>query len=115
MNSLRIVFAMAACGASATTLACDYPTLVAIPDGETASMEELITAQASVKDYMGGMEAYLTCVNEELEAAGDDAPGEFKAIMVNRHNTAVTEMEAVAASFNEQVSAYREAHPEPEQ
>jgi hypothetical protein len=31
--------------------------------------------------------------------------------MVTRHNSAVAEMETVAAAFNEQLGAYREANP----
>jgi hypothetical protein len=33
--------------------------------------------------------------------------------MVNRHNSGVTEMETVAAAFNEQIKAYRAANPSP--
>jgi hypothetical protein len=33
--------------------------------------------------------------------------------MVNRHNTAVGEMEAVAAAFNEQLKAFKAANPAP--
>jgi hypothetical protein len=74
-------------------------------------MAELLTAQANVKTYMAEMEVYLACLNEELETAGEDAPAEFKSLMVNRHNSGVTEMETVAAAFNEQVQAYRAANP----
>ena len=75
-------------------------------------MEELIVAQTAVRDYMDGMDAYLTCVNLELTAAGNNAPAEFKSIMFSRHNAAVAEMEAIAESFNEQVQAYKEANPD---
>ena len=95
-----------------TAIACDYPPLITIPDGKNASMEELLTAQVSVKDYMGAMEVYLTCVNDELTAAGENAPAEYKAIMFTRHNVAVAEMESVAASFNDQVNRYKEANPD---
>jgi hypothetical protein len=97
-----------------TAFACENPTMVTIPDGETASMEELLDAQGKVKSYMAAMEEYLACLTEELEAAGDDAPAEFKSLMVTRHNTAVSEMEAVAQAFNAQVQAYRAAHPDSE-
>ena len=33
--------------------------------------------------------------------------------MVSRHDTAVTEMETVAAAFNDQIKAYRAANPAP--
>ena len=75
-------------------------------------MEELLSAQSAVRDYMAAMETYLSCVNEELAAAGDDAPAEYKSIMFSRHNAAVAEMEAVAASFNEEVQAFKEANPD---
>ncbi|HEY8520364.1 MAG TPA: hypothetical protein VIN61_09800 [Gammaproteobacteria bacterium] len=98
--------------AACTAVACDNPTMVAIPDGKTATKDQLLAAQAEVKTYMAAMEQYLACLNEELEAAGDDAPAEFKSLMVTRHNTAVSEMEAVAQAFNEQVRAFREANPD---
>jgi hypothetical protein len=85
--------------------------MVSVPDGATSTMEELLAAQANVKTYMAEMEVYLACLNEELETAGEDAPAEFKSLMVNRHNSGVTEMETVAAAFNEQVQAYRAANP----
>lgn len=111
MNPLRLIVIVTMSYAG-TALACDYPPLVTIPDGESATMDELLAAQTSVREYMTAMEAYLACVNEEREAAGDDAPEEYNAIMISRHNYAVSEMEAVAESFNSQVQAYREANPE---
>lgn len=113
MYFLRFLIFMVAGVAATASLACDYPPLVEVPDGQSSTMEELITAQGSVRTYIAGMEAYLECVNEELDAAGDDAPAEYKAILFSRHNAAVAEMEAVAESFNEQVQAFKEANPEP--
>jgi hypothetical protein len=91
--------------------ACENPTMVAVPDGGNATMEELLAVQEQVKTYMGAMETYLACLNEELEAGGDDAPAEFKSLMVTRHNSAVTEMETIAAAFNQQVQAFKAANP----
>jgi hypothetical protein len=93
--------------------ACENPTMVQIPDGATATMEQLLEAQTHVKTYMTAMEEYLACLNEEVAAAGEDAPAEFKAMMVTRHNAGVTEMESVAAAFNEEVKAFKEANPDP--
>ena len=107
MISRKFLLVIVAGGAAATSLACDYPALITVPDGESSTMEELIVAQNAVKAYMDGMETYLTCVS----AAGDNAPADYKAIMFSRHNAAVAEMEAIASSFNEQVQAYRAANP----
>lgn len=112
MTVLRSCIAVLFGAFAGVALACDYPPLVAVPDGEAASIDEMVAAQQSVRTYMEAMDAYLNCVNGELQAAGDDAPEEFKAIMVSRHNAAVEEMEMVAASFNDQIAAFREANPE---
>lgn len=111
MSFLKSCLAVLAIGFAGTSLACDYPALVEVPDGASATIEQMVAAQASVKTYMAEMDTYLNCVNGELEAAGDDAPEEFKTIMIERHNAAVTEMEAVAASFNEEIAAFRAANP----
>ena len=95
-----------------TSFACEYPPLVAVPSGEDATMEELLATQAQIREYMTAMEEYLVCVNEETEAAGDNAPEVYGQIMAERHNSAVLEMETVAEIFNEQVQAFREANPE---
>lgn len=111
MNVLKPCIAVLASGLASASFACDYPALVAVPEGARATIDQMVTAQASVKGYMESMDTYLTCVNKELDAAGDDAPDEFKKIMVSRHNAAVAEMEAIAASFNDQIAAFKKANP----
>jgi hypothetical protein len=102
-----------ASGYAFAAAACENPTMITIPDGKTATMEQLLAAQGDVKTYMAAMDGYLDCLNKELEAQGKEAPAEFKALMVTRHNTGVSEMEGVAAAFNEQVKAYKAANPAP--
>lgn len=93
-------------------LACETPTMVEVPDGATATTEQMVAAREQVTEYVAAMEEYLACVNDEIEAAGENAPEEFKALMIQRHNAAVSEMETVAAAFNEELRAFREANPE---
>jgi len=93
--------------------ACENPAVVSIPDGKATSMEQLLVAQGEVKAYMAAMEEFLACINTELEAQGENAPAEFKSLMITRHDAAVAEMEGIAAAFNEQVRAYRAANPAP--
>lgn len=96
---------------SAGAAACETPSMVDVPDGETATTEEMLQARDQVSEYVAAMDEYLACVNEELEAAGgDDTPDEYRALMIQRHNSAVSEMEAVAGAFNEQLRAFREAN-----
>ena len=111
-SSVTLVVATLNAVSTAAFAACENPSIATVPDGSSATMEQLLEAQAGVKAYMAAMEVYLACINEELETAGDDAPAEFKSLMVTRHNTAIAEMETVADAFNQQVKAYRAAHPE---
>jgi hypothetical protein len=92
-------------------MACETATLVtAVPDGATATREQMIEAQEEIKAYMAAMEEYLACLNEEIEAAGEEAPAEFKSLMVARHDTSVVEMEEVAKVYNEQLAAFNAAN-----
>ena len=93
--------------------ACENPAAVAIPDGKTSTMDQMLAAQAQVKAYQTAMNEFLACIDSELEAQGEQAPEEFRALMVSRHNAAVSEMEGVAAAFNDQIKAYRAANPAP--
>ena len=103
---------LAGCGAFAAS-ACENPTMVTIPDGKTSTMDQLLAAQGQVKSYMAAMQDYLACIDKEMDAKGEDATADYKSLMVNRHNTAVSEMESVAGAFNEQVQAYKAANPAP--
>jgi len=106
------VAVIAGCWATAG-VACEAPAVVAVPDGKTATMDQLLAAQSQVKSYMAAMQQFLACVDMEADAKGADAPAEYKAMMVDRHNTAVAEMEQIAAAFNDQVKAYKAANPTP--
>ncbi len=84
-----------------------------MPDGKTSTKEQMLAARDQVKAYMKGMEDFMACVDQEAAAKGDGATPEYKDQMAARHNDAVSEMEAVAAAFNDQLHAYNAAHPAP--
>ena len=64
-----------------------------------------------IQQFVTDITAYQDCINTYIEVAGADATDEFKAIMIGRFNAAATEIEAVAAAFNEQIAAFRAANP----
>jgi len=96
-----------------SALACDYPRRVLIPNGNTASKEEMIESQKGVKQYVADMQIYLECIVDE-EKIARDAMGDLKPEieqeredMVNKkYNAAVDEMERLAAQFNAERQAY---------
>ena len=95
-------------------LACDYPKKAPIPNGSTASQEEMIEGQRGVKQYVADMEAYLECIVEEEKAARakmEDLQPEDEQqredLLTKKYNAAVDEMEQVAAKFNVEVQTFK--------
>src|SRR5210317_1551871 len=46
-------------------LACDYPQRIDVPNGATATKDEMIAGQKGVKTYMASMEEYLACIEAD--------------------------------------------------
>jgi hypothetical protein len=102
--------------AAAANAECTYPKApTGLPDGATATQDEMVNGMKAIKDYNNAVTTYLNCLetemNTRIEAAGPDAPAEqveqIKAIHTKRHNAAVEELESNAARFNEQVKVYK--------
>jgi hypothetical protein len=103
-------------GAAAANAECVYPKAPEnMPNGATASQDEMVAGMKAIKEYNAQVTAYLSCLememNARVEAAGADAPADqieqIKAIHNKRHNAAVDELETNAARFNEQVKTYK--------
>lgn len=98
-----------------SSLACDYPERVTVPDGTTASKDEMIAGQREVKSYVTAMEAYLACIeseeNQAVDALGDEVDEDTKSqraeLFNKKYNAAIEEMNLVAEEFNVQVRAYK--------
>lgn len=115
MTIARIVFATFAVLLLPAAHACDYPQRVDIPNGATATKDQMIEGQRSVKAFMAAMEEYLDCIeteeNETLASMPDiseDEKANRYAALTKKHNAAIDDMELVAARFNEAVRAYKE-------
>lgn len=114
MIALATVSALALAGAAHA--ACSYPRPPAkLPDGNTATMEEMMEAQKAVKKYDADINAYVACLklehdkqlSEDGDALTDDQKKYMARLQVQKHNAAIDELESVAARFNEQVKAYK--------
>jgi hypothetical protein len=87
---------------------CFRPAAPELPDGATADMTAMVDGQKAVKAYVAGTDAYLDClVAQEGEAGGEANPDE-ELTRVEKHNTAVDEMDALAAKFNEEIREYKD-------
>ncbi len=94
---------------------CDRPWPVEVPDGKTATKEEMLEAQRAIKAYMADADAYLICLEDEQAAVKVDPEDkealeqamEEQAIRNRRHNAMVDEMHMLAERFNQTVRAYK--------
>ena len=117
MNKLvKTAIAAATLTITPAAFACDYPSNAEYPPGATASKDEMLAGQRSVKTYMAAMEAYLACLEQEEQEAvaamgdiSDEEKASREAAMTKKYNAAVEQMELVAARFNEEVRAYKAA------
>ena len=115
MVILSAVFLLAGLAATTAGATCIYPRPPEnIPDGATATYEEMVAAQTAVRQFDADIAAYNACLAMELQAlldSGgiDDARrAELEAMQVKKNNAAVDEAQAVADRFNEQLRVYKE-------
>ena len=112
---LTLVLAL---GAAATAQAdCTYPRAPdKIPDGATASKDEMVAAKNDVSRYNNEMNAYLDCIKREIQAIPKDAKmskdDKAKAeaqekLLDQKNNAAVDELQSVATRFNEQLKIWK--------
>ena len=98
-----------------TAFACDYPTRPSIPNGASASRDELMLAKEDVNTYLAGVDVYLTCIEAEYNSAKDslaDDPGEVSRrddMLGKKFDAANEEKALVGEQFNLQVRAYNDA------
>jgi len=73
-----------------------------VPDGASATEQEMVSAMQTLKAYDGDVNVYLKCLEfEEKQNHMSAADRESK------HNSAVASLEKVAAKFNEQVRVFK--------
>lgn len=119
LRPLLLTLALATGAAFPAHADCAFPRAPAnLPNGNSASMEEMVEGQKQVKQYLADMDVYLKCLDEAKPKLADGATDEQKqdyerleAMRVQKHNAAVGEMEGVAERFNEQLRAYRARQP----
>ena len=76
--------------ASVSQAACKEAVVPELPDPDTAVMNDMLRAQAAVKQYLLRQEQYLSCVGDNF-----------------RHDAAVDKMHDVAEQYNNTARRYR--------
>ncbi|HEY6644215.1 hypothetical protein [Povalibacter sp.] len=108
---VAIVFTVALAGFAASARAeCTFPRAPAsIPDGNTASEQEMVAAMNAFKAYNEEVTAFGTCLDDEIDSK---SPGsaqlmQMKTMKTKKLNAAIAELETKARQFNEQVRAFK--------
>jgi hypothetical protein len=102
---------------------CSYPPPPDhLPDGNTATLQEMVEAQKTVKEYDKAINAYVACIQLERNDAVSKLapkPGEkptvdqkkamddMERVEVQKHNAAIDQLQSVADRFNEQVKVFK--------
>ncbi len=126
---MKVLLALGATAALAAVPAfadCSYPAAPEhLPDGNTATMQEMVDGQKAVKAYNDSMNAYLNCLKlehddalgklapagakqtDDEKKAADDRKKAMDAIEIQKHNAAIDALQQVADRFNEQVRVFK--------
>ncbi len=116
---MKALFAMAlttALTAAPVRADCPYPAAPdKLPDGSSATLEEMVAGQKAVRAYDKAINDYVSCIDGELNAAiakgGDQLKPQQKADMqhveAQKHNAAIDQLQSIADRFNEQVKVFK--------
>lgn len=93
-----------------------YPRSPAgIPDGRSASLEQMLSSQRAVKAFDAGITSYQGCLESENNAAlaanpdlTEDQKSEHLRIVFQKQNAAVDEAQALADQLNAQIRIFKE-------
>lgn len=120
MNTiLRLALGTCLVFAISVAFACDYPDRPHIPDGATATKQELLAAKAEVQTYLAAVDEYLRCVEADerakidaLDDPGPDVIKEHDEALSKKFDAANEEKALVGEQFNQQVRAYNKRSQE---
>lgn len=88
---------------------CDLPPAPSkVPDGSTASEQEMVTALQTLKQYNGDVDTYLKCLDFEAKQNRLNRGEEERM-----HNAAVDVLQKIADKFNAQVRTYKAKNGSP--
>jgi hypothetical protein len=87
--------------------ACSFPETPVVPDGATATGDDMVAASKAIKEYVTSTEATLKCLDDAKAAAGEEVTEEELATYTDTYNGKVDLLNETANAFNEQVRLYK--------
>ena len=108
MHRMTLCAALAAAILTSLTAFADCtlpPPPSKIPNGSTASEQDMIAAMNTLKEYNGDVTVYLKCLDYEVKQNRMAAN-----VRDSKNNSAVAELQSIADKFNQQVRAFKSKH-----
>ena len=92
---------------------CDMPASPIIPDGNVASLDELVSAQKAMKMYQSSLGGYRECLTGMEQAIDPESEGaqEKSKVILDEYNASVDSEAAVAEEFNAAVRVFKTRQP----
>lgn len=98
--------------------ACDAPLAPPVPDGSTATWDEMLSANSEIKAFMAASDDYLSCLDIKMkEAEADreegDPTAEEKFVLAGAdYNATVSIQEQLRDSWAKAMSNFYDANPD---
>ena len=117
---IRTAITIALIAGSTTAIACDYPDRIGVPNGATATKQDMIDGVNAIKTWQQALVDYRLCIEEETNEsiaalADSDATVEEKETskvllqtkLTEKHDASVDDEQRLAAEFNVQLGLYK--------
>lgn len=98
---------------------CPVASAPPVPDGATATRNQMLAARTAFQAYDAAINTYIKCVDAAIEAtrhsAGSAPDADLQALKAfgnSAHNTAIDQEQADADQLNVQVRAFKAKHPQ---
>jgi hypothetical protein len=120
---LTTVLALALLAGTQAHAGCEYPKAPdKVPDGSTATKDEMITAAKAFRAYNDQITTYTGCLksehDEQVAKIDSKLPADQQAakkaeldkILAQKNDAAVDEATSITGRFNAQIHAYNDKH-----
>jgi hypothetical protein len=105
--------------ASIAMQACTLPSPPASPDGNSATLNQMLAARNDFQAYDAANNVYLSCIDAAIKRVADDSAkvasksdqDSLQRFGARAHNTAVDQEQGYVDQFNVQLRTYKTKHP----
>jgi hypothetical protein len=112
----KLILSAAIAFAAPVAVACDYPPRPNdLPNGATASKQQMLDGVKTIKAYQEAMGTYLSCIEadqavaaQNFESADKETKKQSEEMFNKKYNAAVEEQTLSVEEFNAQIRAYKD-------